>query len=239
MPRLSDMRSTPVLGVALALSVAAASPAPASAQLSVGLDLYWEFGDGDWRPYQPGVAIDVRYRSGDRYRDRYDRRYDDRYAHRPRAAPRVPPGHRPGPGMCRLWHPGVPPGHQPPPLRCDRVWGYYGPAYVLVGPRVRPPERYWVPRSSYAPRSGRPSFRLEFRYRGGGGVYDPRYDRYDGHDRRDDRLDRGYDRYERVRPEGAGPPRFKERAGPSGRAGPPPGRGRGKGRGKGPPGRGR
>lgn len=224
MPHLSDIRSTAVLAAVVALAATALHPAPAAAQLSVGLDLYWEFGDGHWRPYAPGVAIDVRYRSGDRYGDRYDRRYDDRYVHRPRAAPRVPPGHRPGPGLCRLWHPGRPPGHQPHPVACDRLWGYYGPAYVLVGPRVRPPARY------YAPRASRPSVRLRLEYRGGDRVRGPRYDR------RDDRYERyvrdgRYDRADAERP------RFKERAGPPGRVGPPPGRGRGKG--KGPPGRGR
>jgi len=146
-----DIHRAALLGLALAVSATAVWPAPATAQLSVGLDLYWEFGDGHWRPYEPGVAIDVRYRSGDRYHarydrryddryhDRYDRRYDDRYPRRPRAAPRVPPGHRPGPGLCRLWYPGRPHGHQPHPVACDRLWGYHGPAYVLVGPRVRTP----------------------------------------------------------------------------------------------------
>lgn len=226
MLRLPDIRSTAVLAAVVALGATVLRPDPAAAQLSVSLDLYWEFGDGHWRPYDPGVAVDVRYRTGDRYHDRYDRRYDDRYAPRRRAAPRVPPGHRPGPGMCRLWHPGLPPGHQPPPVHCDRVWGYYGPAYVLVGPRVRPPERYYVPRSSG------PSVRLRLEYRGGDRVRGSRYDRRDGPY---DRYGRRDDRYES--------PRFKERAGPPGRAGPPPGRGRGKGKGKGkgkgPPGRGR
>lgn len=31
----------------------------------------------------------------------------------------VPKGHRPPPGMCRLWFPDRPPGHQPPPTGCD------------------------------------------------------------------------------------------------------------------------
>lgn len=201
MTRLPDIHPAAVLGLALAVCATAVQPAPATAQLSVGLDLYWEFGDGHWRPYEPGVAIDVRYRSGDRYgrryddryHDRYDRRYDDRYPRRSRAAPRVPPGHRPGPGLCRLWYPGRPPGHQPHPVACDRLWGYYGPAYVLVGPRVRAPRRYY-----HAPRAHRPSVHLRFEYR-------------------DDDRPRS--------------PRFRERAGPPGRVG-PPGRGRGKGKGR-------
>ena len=31
----------------------------------------------------------------------------------------IPPGHRPPPGMCRVWIDGVPPGRQPAPTRCD------------------------------------------------------------------------------------------------------------------------
>ena len=30
----------------------------------------------------------------------------------------VPPGHRPPPGMCRIWIDNVPPGHQPAPTDC-------------------------------------------------------------------------------------------------------------------------
>jgi hypothetical protein len=30
----------------------------------------------------------------------------------------VPPGHRPVPGMCRIWLDGVPPGKQPAPTDC-------------------------------------------------------------------------------------------------------------------------
>jgi hypothetical protein len=36
-----------------------------------------------------------------------DRRPDD-----------IPPGHRPPPGMCRVWVDGVPPGQQPAPTDC-------------------------------------------------------------------------------------------------------------------------
>lgn len=31
---------------------------------------------------------------------------------------KVPPGHRPPPGMCRIWIDGVPPGQQPAPTDC-------------------------------------------------------------------------------------------------------------------------
>ena len=35
-----------------------------------------------------------------------------------RTADDIPPGHRPPPGMCRIWIDGVPPGHQPAPTDC-------------------------------------------------------------------------------------------------------------------------
>ena len=31
----------------------------------------------------------------------------------------IPPGHRPPPGMCRIWLNGVPPGQQPAPTDCE------------------------------------------------------------------------------------------------------------------------
>ena len=34
---------------------------------------------------------------------------------------RIPRGHRPPPGLCRIWFPGRPPGHQPPPGDCDAL----------------------------------------------------------------------------------------------------------------------
>jgi hypothetical protein len=45
---------------------------------------------------------------------------------------RIPPGHRPPPGMCRLWLPGVPPGHQPPPQPCSTIRLRPG-AYIVYG----------------------------------------------------------------------------------------------------------
>jgi hypothetical protein len=37
---------------------------------------------------------------------------------RDRGPDKVPPGHRPPPGMCRIWIDGVPPGQQPEPTDC-------------------------------------------------------------------------------------------------------------------------
>ena len=37
---------------------------------------------------------------------------------RERGPDQVPPGHRPPPGMCRIWIDGVPPGQQPEPTDC-------------------------------------------------------------------------------------------------------------------------
>jgi hypothetical protein len=37
---------------------------------------------------------------------------------RDRGPDQVPPGHRPPPGMCRIWLDGVPPGQQPEPTDC-------------------------------------------------------------------------------------------------------------------------
>ena len=37
---------------------------------------------------------------------------------RGRNADGIPPGHRPPPGMCRIWVEGVPPGRQPEPTDC-------------------------------------------------------------------------------------------------------------------------
>ncbi len=33
----------------------------------------------------------------------------------------IPRGHRPSPGMCRVWFDGRPAGHQPPPTSCARA----------------------------------------------------------------------------------------------------------------------
>ena len=60
-----------------------------------------------------------RYRDG-RYRER-----DDRYRHRDRryGGYGIPRGHRPPPGMCRVWFDDRPAGHQPPPTSCRQARG--------------------------------------------------------------------------------------------------------------------
>ncbi|MNZ36567.1 Tetratricopeptide repeat protein [compost metagenome] len=40
---------------------------------------------------------------------------------------RIPRGHRPPPGLCRIWFPDRPPGRQPPPGNCDALH-YHMPA---------------------------------------------------------------------------------------------------------------
>jgi len=40
---------------------------------------------------------------------------------------RIPRGHRPPPGLCRIWFPDRPPGRQPPPGNCDAL-DYHLPA---------------------------------------------------------------------------------------------------------------
>ena len=47
---------------------------------------------------------------------------------------KVPPGHRPPPGMCRIWLEGVPPGQQPAPTDCaTAVRNRPGTGRVLFG----------------------------------------------------------------------------------------------------------
>ena len=46
----------------------------------------------------------------------------------------IPPGHRPPPGLCRIWIDGVPPGRQPAPTRCsDAVRHRPANARVIYG----------------------------------------------------------------------------------------------------------
>jgi hypothetical protein len=52
-----------------------------------------------------GVYGDTLYRDGSR-------------TSRSSRSSKVPPGHRPPPGMCRVWIDGVPPGQQPAPTDC-------------------------------------------------------------------------------------------------------------------------
>lgn len=105
----------------IAAGLIAALPGRADAQLTAQVQLYFEWGDGGWRSYEPA------YRYG---REREVVYYEYR-APRPI---RVPPGHMPPPGYCRLWYPGVPPGHQPPPAPCGRVFRAYAhDGAVIVG----------------------------------------------------------------------------------------------------------
>ncbi|MHB1193708.1 MAG: hypothetical protein ACYC6F_11750 [Longimicrobiales bacterium] len=109
--------AVPMMSLGLIVSL----PGNAGAQASLQVQLYWEWGDGGWRSYEPG------YHYG---REREDVYYE--YA-APRPI-RVPPGHMPPPGYCRLWYPGVPPGHQPPPAPCGRVFRAYAQnGAVIVG----------------------------------------------------------------------------------------------------------
>ena len=49
----------------------------------------------------------------------------------------VPPGHRPPPGMCRVWIDGVPPGRQPAPTSCrEAVRNRPSNARVIYGDDV-------------------------------------------------------------------------------------------------------
>jgi hypothetical protein len=56
---------------------------------------------------------------------------------------KVPPGHRPGPGMCRLWFPDLPPGHQPAPIPCQR-FRRDPKAYIVYGERAYDPRYDWA-----------------------------------------------------------------------------------------------
>ena len=55
----------------------------------------------------------------------------------------IPPGHRPPPGLCRIWIDGVPPGRQPAPTRCsDAVRNRPANARVIHGDDSRGRERW-------------------------------------------------------------------------------------------------
>ena len=50
----------------------------------------------------------------------------------------IPPGHRPPPGMCRIWLNGVPPDHQPAPTDCATAIRRRPPnARVIFGETLR------------------------------------------------------------------------------------------------------
>lgn len=93
-------------------------PRPATAQVSVGVQLYWEWNDGAWRPHR------YEWNGG---RSAYY--LDGRAVWVPREY--VPPA-----GYCREWIPGVPVWRQPPAVPCDRLFHPYGYArtgVVIVG----------------------------------------------------------------------------------------------------------
>ncbi len=55
----------------------------------------------------------------------------------------IPPGHRPPPGLCRIWIDGVPPGRQPAPTRCsDAVRHRPVNGRVIYGDDSRHSERW-------------------------------------------------------------------------------------------------
>lgn len=85
----------------------------------------------------------------------------------------VPPGHRPPPGMCRIWIDGVPPGQQPAPTDCANAV------------RNRPANGRVIFGDDAGGRGKGKSKKFK------GTSYDRRYDRDD--DRDDDRDER-YDR---------------------------------------------
>jgi hypothetical protein len=72
------------------------------------------------------------------WRDGYERSYRaepyygyeryDRY----RQQVHIPPGHRPPPGLCRIWYPDRPPGHQPPAGDCRWLSWRLPPGAILV-----------------------------------------------------------------------------------------------------------
>ena len=102
----------------------AAVPGRADAQVSVAVQIYWEWGDGGWRSYEPAYeyvpAREVVYVT-------------------PARTVRVPPGHLPPPGYCRVWYPELPHGHQPPPEPCGRLFAAhaYAGAVILGAPAYR------------------------------------------------------------------------------------------------------
>ena len=79
----------------------------------------------------------------------------------------VPPGHRPPPGMCRIWIDGVPPGHQPAPTDCQTAIRNQPPNSRII----------WGDNTNRRDRN----------------VYDDRNDRNDRNDRGDRRDSRDHD----------------------------------------------
>lgn len=106
----------------LAAVLVPALPQEADAQISVSVQLYWEWGDGGWRSYEPA------------YRDVYVVPTREVVYVTPARTVRIPAGYLPPAGYCRLWYPGRPPGHQPAPEPCRRLFlGHHAHGAVILG----------------------------------------------------------------------------------------------------------
>jgi hypothetical protein len=106
------------------------TPRPATAQVSVGVQFYWEWNDGAWRPqrYEWNAGRGAYYLDG--------------------RAVWVPRAYLPPAGYCRAWIPGVPVWLQPAPVPCDRLfypYGYARAGVVILGSVgfTRPVVRYY------------------------------------------------------------------------------------------------
>ncbi|MCG6989826.1 MAG: hypothetical protein LJF06_16825 [Gemmatimonadetes bacterium] len=129
-------RQLAVLMLALGAGVVG-TPSPATAQVSVGVQLYWEWNDGAWRPhrYEWNARRSAYYVGG--------------------RAVWVPRAYMPPAGYCREWIPGVPVWRQPPAVPCDRLFHTYRYARAGVvilgglgyaGPMIRYDRDGWYDR---------------------------------------------------------------------------------------------
>lgn len=112
----------------LAAILLPALPRDADAQVSISVQLYWEWGDDGWRSYEPV------HRPA--YHDVYVVPSREVVYATPARTVRIPPGYLPPAGYCRLWYPGRPPGHQPAPAPCRRLFlgHHYNGAVILGAP---------------------------------------------------------------------------------------------------------